>query len=211
MILRRYRWICRIRRYQIELRKIVLLLKDELSIQAEELGRDPILDEVFLKTHTNKKENSWVDERAKKTYEAFQGKLQQASKGGESSSSCSQVVNAETRLDMWVQSVGGKNKGRIYGTRDRSSLYRTSVTSLVPDSRPSRGCANFLSQQSNEIAAQIAAFEEREKAAEHEAREVREELRKVEQRRQEEVQQTEQHTTELQMQLATLAKSVASI
>ncbi|XP_073223422.1 uncharacterized protein [Cicer arietinum] len=112
------------------------------------------------------------------------GKLQQASKGGEASSSCSQVVNAEARLDMWVQSVGGKNKGRIYGAGDRSSLYRPGVASLVPDSRPSRGCANFLSQQSNEIAAQIAAFEERAKAAEHEARE---------------------------MQLATLAKSVASI
>ncbi|XP_073222386.1 uncharacterized protein [Cicer arietinum] len=35
---------------------------------AEELGRDPTLDEVFLKTHTKKKDNSWVDERAKKTY-----------------------------------------------------------------------------------------------------------------------------------------------
>lgn len=36
--------------------------------KAEELGRDPTLDEVFLKTHTKKKDNSWVDERAKKTY-----------------------------------------------------------------------------------------------------------------------------------------------
>ncbi|XP_073225177.1 uncharacterized protein [Cicer arietinum] len=147
----------------------------------------------------------------KKTYETFQGKLQQASKGGETSSSCSQVVNVEARLDMWVQSVGGKNKGRIYGAGDRSSLYRPGVASLVPYSRPSRGCANFLSQPSNEIAAQIATFEERAKAAEHEAREAREELRKVELRRQEEVQQIEQRTTELQMQLAILAKSVASI
>ncbi|XP_004488162.1 uncharacterized protein [Cicer arietinum] len=39
----------------------------EHTIQmAEELGRDPTLDEVFLKTHTKKKDNSWVDERAKK-------------------------------------------------------------------------------------------------------------------------------------------------
>lgn len=133
--------------------------------------------------------------------------MQQASKGGEASSSCSQVVNAEARLDMWVQSVGGKNKGRIYGAGDRSSLYRPGVASLVPDSRPSRGCVNVLSQHSTEIAAQIAAFEERAKAAEHEAREAREELRKAEQRRQED----EQRTKELQIQLATLAKSVASI
>nr|XP_027186061.1 uncharacterized protein LOC113784095 [Cicer arietinum] len=45
------------------------------------------------------------------------------------------------------------------------------------------------------------------KAAEHEVREAREELRKAEQRRQED----EQRTKELQIQLATLAKSVASI
>nr|XP_027187849.1 uncharacterized protein LOC113785477 [Cicer arietinum] len=150
----------------------------------EELGRNPTLDEVFLTTHTKKKDNSLVDERAKKTYETYQGKLQQASKNGEASSSCSQVVNAEARLDMWVQSVGGKNKWRIYGAGDRSSLYRPGV-----------------------IAAQIATFEERAKAAEHEAREAREELRKAEQRRQED----EQRTKELQIQLVTLAKSVASI
>nr|XP_027185925.1 uncharacterized protein LOC113783946 [Cicer arietinum] len=35
---------------------------------AEELGRDLALDEVFLKTHTKKKDNSWVDERAKKKH-----------------------------------------------------------------------------------------------------------------------------------------------
>ncbi|XP_027186057.1 uncharacterized protein [Cicer arietinum] len=194
--------------FAINQRRLPFALDRHFKSQAEELGRDPTLDEVFLKTHTKKKDNSWVDERAKKTYETFQGKLQQASKGGEASSSCSQVVNVEARLDMWVQFVGGKNKGRIYGAGDRSSLYRPGVASLVPDYHPSRGCANFLSQQSNEIAAQIAAFEERAKATEHEARE---ELRKVEQRRQEEVQQTKQRTTELQMQLAILAKSVASI
>nr|XP_027191084.1 uncharacterized protein LOC113786989 [Cicer arietinum] len=83
---------------------------------------------------------------------------------------------------MWVQSVGGRIKGG----------------SMVLEIDP-----RFIDQ--------IAAFEERAKAAEHEAREAREELRKVEQRRQEEVQQTEQRTTKLQMQLATLAKSVASI
>ncbi|XP_012568411.1 uncharacterized protein [Cicer arietinum] len=70
--------------------------------------------------------------------ETFQSKLQQASKGGEASSSYSQVVNAEARLDMWVQSVGGKNKGRIYGAGDRSLLYRPGVTSLAESSRRHR-------------------------------------------------------------------------
>lgn len=35
--------------------------------KAEELGRDPTLDEIFVKTHT-KKDSSWVDDRAKKSY-----------------------------------------------------------------------------------------------------------------------------------------------
>nr|XP_004488406.1 uncharacterized protein LOC101501539 [Cicer arietinum] len=168
---------------------------DEHTIwMAEELGRDPTMDEVFLKTHTKKNDNSWVDKRAKKTYKHFKVSCSML----EASSSCSQVVNVEALSDIWVQFVGGKNKRRIYGAGDISSLYRSGVASLVADSRPFRGCTNVLSQHSNEIAAQITAFEERANAAEHEARE---ELWKVEQRRQEELrkveQQSEQRTTEL--------------
>ncbi|XP_073225422.1 uncharacterized protein [Cicer arietinum] len=177
---------------------------------AEELGRDPTLDEIFVKTHT-KKDSSWVDDRAKKSYESFQDKLQKASQVEDASGSGSQAINPAARLDIWVQSVGGKNRGRIYGAGDRSSLYRPGVKCLTPDSRPSKGCSNVLSQYSGEVAAQIAAFEERAKAAEDEAREAREELRQVEQRRQEEVHLAEQRTAKFQRQLASLANSVASI
>jgi len=35
----------------------------------QELGREPAVDEVFLKTHTRKEDrSSWVDERSKRTY-----------------------------------------------------------------------------------------------------------------------------------------------
>jgi hypothetical protein len=39
-----------------------------IIFKRRELGREPTLDEVFLRTHTKKKDSSWVDERAKKTY-----------------------------------------------------------------------------------------------------------------------------------------------
>jgi hypothetical protein len=36
--------------------------------KAEEFGREPTVDEVFLRTHIRKKDSSWVDDRSRKTY-----------------------------------------------------------------------------------------------------------------------------------------------
>lgn len=58
--------------------------------------------------------------------ETFQEKLTQASQSGSS------TLDDATRLNMWVQSVGGKNRGRLYGAGDRSSLYRQGIASLTP-------------------------------------------------------------------------------
>jgi hypothetical protein len=38
------------------------------SWKAEELGREPTVDEVFLRTHIRKKDSDWVDLRSKNTY-----------------------------------------------------------------------------------------------------------------------------------------------
>ncbi|WJX32625.1 hypothetical protein P8452_20927 [Trifolium repens] len=46
---------------------------------AEELGREPTVDEVFIRTHIRKKDKSWVDDRSRETYDTFQTKLSQAS------------------------------------------------------------------------------------------------------------------------------------
>lgn len=34
--------------------------------KTKELGREPTLDEQFLRTHTNKKNSSWLDDRTRK-------------------------------------------------------------------------------------------------------------------------------------------------
>ncbi|WJX88764.1 hypothetical protein P8452_70815 [Trifolium repens] len=52
---------------------------DHTLKMAEELGRPPTVDEVFLRTHIRKKDSDWVDLRSKNTYDTFQTKLNQAS------------------------------------------------------------------------------------------------------------------------------------
>lgn len=143
--------------------------------------------------------------------ETFQEKLTQASQNGSS------TLDDATRLNMWVQYVGGKNRGRIYVAGDRSSLYIKGIASMTPDYCPYRVCTQVSSQCSEEMASHIAAVEARAKAEEDEARHTREELRRVEQnrkeevqqekqRRQEEVQQVEQRAANFKRQLAILEK-----
>ncbi|KAK2429885.1 hypothetical protein QL285_028285 [Trifolium repens] len=97
-------------------------LKHWTKNQAEELGREPTVDEVFLTTHIRKKDKSWVDDRSRKTYDTFQTKLSQASEGADESGS--QMVDSATRLKLWAKSAGGGNRGRLYGAGDSSSIYR---------------------------------------------------------------------------------------
>ncbi|CAJ2651509.1 unnamed protein product [Trifolium pratense] len=181
-----------------------------LSIRtAEELGREPTVDEVFLRTHICKKDSTWVDLRSQNTYGSFQSNLNQASEGADESGS--QMVDSATRLKLWAKSVGGKNRGRLYGVGDRSSNYRPGVSSLAPDTVPSMGCSQVSSHYSHEMATQLATLEERAKAAEDEVRNTREELRQAELKRQKEAQQSEQRAAEFQMQLIALTKSVAAM
>ncbi|WJX36901.1 hypothetical protein P8452_24734 [Trifolium repens] len=176
---------------------------------AEEFGREPTVDEVFLRTHIRKKDSSWVDDRSRKTYDDFQTKLNQASEGADESGS--QTVDPATRLKLWAKSAGGKNRGRLYGVGDRSSAYRPGVSSLAPDTGLSMGCSQVSSHYSHEMATQLATLEERAKAAEDEVRNTREELRQAELKRQKEVKQSEQRASEFQRQLIALTNSVAAI
>ncbi|KAK2437328.1 hypothetical protein QL285_022234 [Trifolium repens] len=79
---------------------------DHTLKMAEELGRQPTVDEVFLRTHIRKKDSDWVDLRSKNTYDTFQTKLNQASEGADESGS--QMADSATRLKLWAKSAGGK-------------------------------------------------------------------------------------------------------
>ena len=141
--------------------------------------------------------------------DTFQTKLNQASEGADESGS--QMVDSATRLKLWAKSAGGKNRGRLYGVGDSSSLYRPGVSSLVPNTVLSMGCSQVSSHYSHEMATHLATLEERAKAAEDELRNTREELRQAELKREKEVQKSEQQAAEFQRQLIALTNSVASM
>ena len=141
--------------------------------------------------------------------DTFQTNLNQASEGVDESGS--QMVDSATRLKLWAKSAGGKNRGRLYGVGDSSSLYRPGVSSLVPNTVLSMGCSQVSSHYSHEMATQLATLEERAKAAEDELRNTREELRQAELKREKEIQKSEQQAAEFQRQLIALTNSVASM
>ena len=136
--------------------------------------------------------------------ESFQEALQQASQPEEASGSGPQVVDPSTRLDCWVKSAGGKTRGRLYGAGDMSSRYRPGVSSLTQESRASTSTTPVPNQYS----AQLAAVEERARAAEEEARQARQTA--LDAVRAAEVRQQEQ-AADFQRQLRELASSIANI
>ncbi|XP_017408087.2 uncharacterized protein LOC108320991 isoform X1 [Vigna angularis] len=87
---------------------------------AVELGRAVHVDEVFKQTHLRKDTGAYVDERSRRTIEDFYVRLSQVrSKMGSTPADAASQVNADDddiiRRQCWVDVVGGKRKGRLYG------------------------------------------------------------------------------------------------
>ncbi|GAU42782.1 hypothetical protein TSUD_34260 [Trifolium subterraneum] len=164
--------------------------KEHVIRMRRELGREPTFDEVFLRTHTKKKDSSWVDERAKKTYysgrydvfanliiESFQEKVKDVSQVGQTSGSGIKEVDAATRLKLWAESAGGKKWGLLYGAGDMSKHYKPGVSSLTQ-----AYSTQVATNSSVEITAQIEVVVQRANAAEEDARVAREECQRANQR-----------------------------
>ncbi|GAU51778.1 hypothetical protein TSUD_415640 [Trifolium subterraneum] len=151
--------------------------KEHVIRMRRELGREPTLDEDFLRTHTKKKDSSWVDERAKKTYESFQEKVKHVCQVGQTSGSGTKEVDAATRFKLWAESAGGKKRGLLYGVGDMSKHYKPGVSSLTQ-----AYSTQVATNSSIEITAQIEAVVQRANAAEEDARVAREECQRANQR-----------------------------
>ncbi|XP_014503706.1 uncharacterized protein LOC106764020 isoform X2 [Vigna radiata var. radiata] len=87
---------------------------------AAKLGRAVHIDEVFKQTHIRKDTGAYVDERSQRTIEDFYARLAQArSEMGSTPPNDASQVNADDddiiRRQCWVNVVGGKKKGRLYG------------------------------------------------------------------------------------------------
>ncbi|KAM3344601.1 hypothetical protein P3S68_024310 [Capsicum galapagoense] len=86
----------------------------------EATGKDLFVSEFYFRTHRKKSDEIWVNEKAEATYNEFERKKQ-----GILVVQSALVVDRETNLasqptqlsemDIWVQSVGGKKKGRVKG------------------------------------------------------------------------------------------------
>ncbi|KOM30739.1 hypothetical protein LR48_Vigan01g029400 [Vigna angularis] len=100
-----------------------------LECEAQALGRAIHVDEVFAQTHVWKGTNEFVDERSRKTHEEFSTRLSQVKSEHGSAPTPDDASNAEDdihRTQCWVDIVGGKKKGRVYGAGQLAANYTTS-------------------------------------------------------------------------------------
>ncbi|XP_068471197.1 uncharacterized protein [Phaseolus vulgaris] len=84
----------------------------------EELGRSVHVDEVFQQTHIRKSTGDFVDDRSRRTHEDFESRLSQALSESQSTSISTSLDPAEEerlRSRCWLETVGGRYKGRVYG------------------------------------------------------------------------------------------------
>ncbi|XP_052733336.1 uncharacterized protein LOC128196458 [Vigna angularis] len=96
---------------------------------AQALGRAVHVDEVFAQTHVRKGTNQFVDERSRKTHEDFSTRLSQVRSEHESAPTPDDASNADDdirRTQCWINIVGGKKKGRVYGAGQLAANYTTS-------------------------------------------------------------------------------------
>ncbi|XP_014506396.1 uncharacterized protein LOC106766156 [Vigna radiata var. radiata] len=85
-----------------------------------ELGRSVHVDEIFQQTHIRQSTGEFVDERSRRTHEQFVAKFSQirsenASIGASASSPLDPADEERLRNRCWLEDVGGKYKGRVYG------------------------------------------------------------------------------------------------
>ncbi|XP_027915629.1 uncharacterized protein LOC114175069 [Vigna unguiculata] len=93
----------------------------------KELGREAYIDEVFYQTHLRKGSGQFANERSRRTHEEFSTRLSQVRSEQGSCAEASEHNDEEDviRTQCWVDVVSGKNKGRLYGTRELGKGYTT--------------------------------------------------------------------------------------
>ncbi|MED6141223.1 hypothetical protein PIB30_101127 [Stylosanthes scabra] len=81
-----------------------------------ELGRTPTHSEVFVRTHTRKEDQLWVDKRSADVNEAFLAELKrlQAEHQALMEAGCPKPPPIDEGA-LWTRFAGGRKRGRIYG------------------------------------------------------------------------------------------------
>ncbi|RAL48019.1 hypothetical protein DM860_017796 [Cuscuta australis] len=87
---------------------------DVIEQMSKEKQRPVEVDEAFLVTR-QRKDGGWVDSRSMETYEIAESE--------DGSTNGTSDINSSKKLAIWQETVGGKSKGKVYGTADLSSNF----------------------------------------------------------------------------------------
>ncbi|XP_070024698.1 probable transposase-like protein At4g04430 isoform X2 [Nicotiana sylvestris] len=102
----------------------------------EATGKEPSIAEFYFQTHHTKNEKCWVNEKAEAAYNNFERTKQELSASQSASTEVGDTNSASqlSEMDIWVQSVGGKKKGRVagLGSLGRSVKALKHSTSSLP-------------------------------------------------------------------------------
>lgn len=107
---------------------------------ADELKREPTIDESFACTHSRKRYQSFVDEKSEQAYEKFKRRLSeiQSSTQGEGTQGDGTLLpqlSTQAQMNIWKEAVGLTKKGKIYGFGTEGSCASSttpSTTTKVP-------------------------------------------------------------------------------
>ncbi|WJX57991.1 hypothetical protein P8452_43493 [Trifolium repens] len=104
----------------------------------------------------------WVDERAKKTYESFQEKVENLSQVGEASGSGTKEVDAATRLKLWAESAGAAQmkavEQRTSDAEHRANAAEQRATVAQEESQRANKRTKNLERQVKKLAENISCI-----------------------------------------------------
>ncbi|KAH0722671.1 hypothetical protein KY290_005330 [Solanum tuberosum] len=103
-----------------DVRKNLPLKPHWMGDAKESTGKDPSISEFYFRTHRKKSDKTWVNEKTETAYNTFERKKQellasQSALASEGETNLTGQPSQLTEMDIWVQSVGGKKKGRVKG------------------------------------------------------------------------------------------------
>ncbi|KAM3203508.1 hypothetical protein P3L10_031134 [Capsicum annuum] len=117
------------------------------------MGEKSVFIDVYEDTHRNKNKDGirgdWVEPRPKIVYEEFQKSIEEWRQTQPTSEESTMVQPSPEELNnIWTTVVGGRNKGRTYGTR---VLQSSSSPSLFPSSSSTLQTMEEMEAMKNQI------------------------------------------------------------
>lgn len=142
----------------------------EVALDMVQTSQGPVDPAEFFRATHQKSSGEWVDSRSKRTYEEYRERLIQIqTQVNDASTDGMQEVDGARKLQLWQDVVGGRTRGRCYGTADMSLNVRRGMSSLTQESHVSSSHGNGFETE------EVVALREEATRAREEAAKAREE------------------------------------